>query len=329
MVIQAASRWYADISSWQPDFDAKAYAAGGYTRISLRATYGVGGTDTAFSSHWPASAVIPVRQAYCFAYPGDGVAMAVHFMSVVNAAGGFRPGDEAMLDLETLGVTPQQAAQITPAWVNTVRAASPNVRIFVYGNAWFIEAAGLTQKNLPNVGLIVASYGSGYGTPPGWDHTCIWQFTDKQTVPGLPNPVDCNTLVCPSNLTHLTTAGDEFVMDDEAKARFDKLDQTLAFMFTSEGARFDQTNAAIVKMFNLCINIYGKQQDGKPVDPTHTGVGDVAAKVDAVAAVVNEMAGVLKTLGESGGGTVDLAPVLAAVAEVDSTVKNLTMKAVS
>lgn len=212
MIIVPAPVQYADISAWQTSFDPDVYP---YPKISLRATFGTTGTDPTFQSRWQASAHL-TRQAYDFAYPGDGVAAANHFLEVVAGAGGFKPGDEAMLDLEQLGVTPQQAAQIAPAWCRTVQNAQPDVRVLVYGNEWFIAAAQLTPDELPNVGLIVASYGAQPVIPPGWDHVCVWQYADNQPVPGFPAPVDINQVICPTGLDHLTIGDD--VLNDADKA---------------------------------------------------------------------------------------------------------------
>lgn len=127
-------------------------------------------------------------------------------------------------------------------------------------------------------------------------------------------------------------SGDEFVMDAEAKARFDKLDAALAFFTSANGARFDQLAKALTVL-------YGAQKpDGSgPVDPTHKGIGDIVAgqkeataKLDAVTNVVHEMADVVHNLPNvvPGGSAVDTTAILAAIESLHNDVKNLTMKAV-
>jgi GH25 family lysozyme M1 (1,4-beta-N-acetylmuramidase) len=275
LIVPAPVR-YPDISQWQTTFDAATFLGSGYSKVSIRATYGTTGTDPLFASRWEAMAGI-TRQAYCFAYPGDGAAMAQHLLSVVDGAGGFHSGDEAMLDLEALGVTPEQAATIAPAWCRTISAAEPNVRVLIYGNEWFIDAANLTPDELPNVGLVIASYGANPVTPPGWPHVCVWQSADNAVVPGFPAPVDINQVICPSNLDHLSI-GDDTLSQADIDAINAHTDSQINGLLTLIGQRFTSLDLADKQLASALQVLYGRQKpDGSgPVDPTHTGIGDVA-----------------------------------------------------
>jgi GH25 family lysozyme M1 (1,4-beta-N-acetylmuramidase) len=216
---------YVDASYFQTTIDVSAYRAGGFTRIAHRATYRNDGVDAAFSGRWSTFGGL-TRQAYHFAYDSDTPDIAAaHFLDTVNRAGGFASGDEAMLDCEWfqtadgewVGLNPAHGKQYAAIWNAAVAGAEPNVRRFFYGNAWWFEAAGITAADFPNVGMITASYGANYRTPNGWPHSCIWQYTDRATVPGFPGePVDFNQVTCPSDLDHLTIGDDMSQADVDA-----------------------------------------------------------------------------------------------------------------
>ena len=298
MLIVPPQIQYVDDSQWQASFDLTGYP---YPKIAHRATFGPTGTDPAFAGRWQLSSHL-VRQAYHFAYPGDGTGEADHFLAVVDAAGGFHPGDEAMLDLETLGVTPAQAAVIAPAWFDAVGSAYPDVRLLVYGNSWFIEAAGLTAGILTNVGLIVASYGAPAVVPSGWPHVCVQQTTDTAVIPGFAAPVDLNTVICPSQLEHLTIGDTMSQADiDAINAHIDtKIGAAVSEILQLVGDRLDaivgpnpmipgtgQRAAAPASLGALAetgMILYGRQKpDGTgPVDPSHKGMGDIYSATTAL-----------------------------------------------
>jgi hypothetical protein len=218
-----------------------------------------------------------------------------------------------MLDLEQLGVTPQQAALIAPAWCQTVQNAQPDVRVLVYGNEWFIAAANLTPDELPNVGLIVASYGASPQVPPGWDHVCVWQYADNQPVPGFPAPVDINQVICPSNLDHLTIGDD--VLNDADKAWIaqtvsDGVKAELGYLMGTRSLPKGidpKTPSTIAAVLDSQSMVYR----GIPGDPTHPGLIDVLTHLGNVQASVQEVQGRIANL--ANGGTVD--PVFVAAVE--------------
>lgn len=197
---------FADISgTWQPDVDLGAYRAAGYDTISLKATEGGAFVDPLFLIRWRTAAQLGLtRWAYHFAQPGNAAADAEHFLNVLNQAGGVQGLDRLMLDFES------------PAWSNAgawadarmyaieffqrLRQLAPNQPMLIYSYYDYEKNSHVERADLPDVGLAIASYGSGFSLPPGWDHACLWQFTDGVNgrvmhFPGI-GAVDGNTQLC-------------------------------------------------------------------------------------------------------------------------------------
>jgi hypothetical protein len=110
---------------------------------------------------------------------------------------------EQARSLSWVGLDPNSALGYARAWFAAVRRDNPNVIPMIYGNGWYLAQARITQQSLPNVGYVIASYGSGFSLPPGWDHACAWQYTDNGRVEGIPSGVDMNKVLCPSRYGHL------------------------------------------------------------------------------------------------------------------------------
>lgn len=258
---------YVDASEWQSDIEIALYP---YARIAHRATYGDGGVDARFPFRWP-TFTGKIRQAYDFAYSGDPSVAAQNFLNVVDSVGGFNVGDEVMLDLEWWqdgqgnwqGLPPAQGRMYAKTWLD---AMPETTRRFMYGNSGYFEQAGITEADFPNVGLIIASYGSGYRTPAGWSHTCIWQQTSTATVPGFPGEqVDLNQIVCPYNLAHLTIGPDMSL----SQADLDQIRQD------SADAAVLIVKALQATIGNVTGTIMGNDPSKPDVDPTHFGIGDI------------------------------------------------------
>lgn len=303
---------YVDASYFQSVIDVNAYKAAGFTRIAHRATYRDTGTDSSFVGRWPTFTGL-TRQAYHFAYEGDIPDKATaHFLDVVASAGGFNAGDEAMLDCEWfqagdgswIGLDPAHGKEYAAIWNAAVATQAPDVRRFFYGNAWWFQAAGITAADFPNVGMITASYGASYAVPAGWPHSCIWQYTDRATVPGFPGElVDFNEITCPSSLDHLTIGDDEMQPAD-----WDKLTE-IVNTAVSNGVKAEltylmgqrqqphgidpKTQTTLASLADAAYVAY----HGIQSDATHPGFVDAYA----VASAVNERVANLST----GGGTVD------------------------
>ena len=275
---------YVDASTYQPALDVAAYKAAGYSRIAHRATFRDTGTDDRFVGRWPTFTGL-TRQSYHFAYEGDDPTRAMqHHVDVVESVGGWNPGDEVMLDLEWfqvngswIGLDPVHARAYAHAFLDPLAESHPNIRRFIYANSWYVEAAGITAAEFPNVGLIIASYGSGYRTPAGFSHSCIWQYTSTATVPGFPGEqVDCNTMVCPYGLAHLTYGGDVPLTPDD-------LTQITAIV---RGAVSDGAVLVGKKIDNVTGTIMGNDPGQPDADPTHYSIGDIGRNQRALPAQV-------------------------------------------
>lgn len=99
----------------------------------------------------------------------------------------------------------------------------------------------------------------------------MWQYADNQPVPGFPAPVDINQ-VSPTNLDHIVI-GDELVMDAAATKAFADLQNEVALTSTFMGQRFDRIDKTLQVIYR-----------GIPGDPTHPGLIDVIAKIEAIGA---------------------------------------------
>lgn len=293
---------FIDISAWQTVADLRAYKAFSPI-VSLRATDGPGYQDPTFSPRWQLAADLGFDQrwAYHFARPGDPAGQAGVFLDRVHAAGGWRPGDVAMLDCEWfsiaalaklitsdkpvtghyragdpqygvmsnaenvghpqalindrralawVGLPPQQALAFAHAWFAAVLADNPYVIPMIYGNAWYLEAAGITQADLPDVGWVVAAYGSGFDLAPGWSHACAWQFTDAARVPGLPAGVDCNRITCTTAppFQHLLPITDGDLSVADISKLIDVVNGARDGIMKAVGARLDKQDKAIAEV---------------------------------------------------------------------------------
>lgn len=303
---------YVDASYFQAVIDVNAYKAAGFTRIAHRATYRDSGTDSSFIGRWPTFSGI-TRQAYQFAYDGDDPTKAAqHFLNVVDSAGGFRSGDEAMLDLEWfqagdgswVGLNPIHGKAYAQTFLSIVAAAYSDVRLFMYGNAWWFEQAGITEADFPNVGMITAAYGASFRTPADWSHSCIWQYTDRQIVPGFPGElVDFNQITCPTNLDHLSI-GDDNMSQADIDAINTHVDNAMRFWFTNLiGTR--QQPAGIdpktpTSLASLADGLYVSYHGIKD-DPTHPGQVDLHSQLSAVMSAVQAVEARVANITQTGG----------------------------
>jgi GH25 family lysozyme M1 (1,4-beta-N-acetylmuramidase) len=265
---------FVDISAWQPAADLQAYKNAGHSIVSLRATDGAGYADPTFVPRWQQARQIGLaRWAYHFARPGDPAQQARAFLARIHGAGGWQPGDVAMLDAEWfesgtvwVGLDPKDALSFAKAWFGEVLRDFPQAVPMIYANTWYLEAAGITTQTLPYVGWVCASYGASYRVAAGWQHACAWQYTDAASVPGLPTPVDCNKVTCPSAppFGHLIPDDGELTVADLSAlekyidgtrdgmlkllgARLDQLEADIKFLTKAAGERFDTIDKALKK----------------------------------------------------------------------------------
>mmetsp|Transcript_1362 Transcript_1362/g.3997 ORF Transcript_1362/g.3997 Transcript_1362/m.3997 type:complete len:157 (+) Transcript_1362:300-770(+) len=139
------------------------------------------------------SAGIKIRGAYHFGHPGtDAGAQADHFLSVVGA---LHAGDLVALDIET---SDGQSASTVAAWCKAFvdrvvsKSGLPASRVLVYTGAWFWNPQAGGSASVGDHPLWVSGYTTSPPVPKGWTTWTFWQYTDKQTVPGVSSGCDAS-----------------------------------------------------------------------------------------------------------------------------------------
>ncbi len=123
-----------DVSNWQGAVNWGAQAKGGVSFAFAKASEGSTFTDKWFGTNWNGMRESwIVCGAYHFARPaGDPEVQAVHFLKIVQRAGGLRRGDLLALDLETNDHLPAaRVARFARSWCQAVIALA-GVKPVVY-----------------------------------------------------------------------------------------------------------------------------------------------------------------------------------------------------
>ncbi|GII80803.1 hypothetical protein Sru01_57850 [Sphaerisporangium rufum] len=168
-----------DVSNWQGSVDWTRHAVRGVDFGFAKATEGTTFTDKWFARNWTAMRENwLVCGAYHFARPkGDPVDQALHFLEVVDAAGGLRPGDLVALDLEHSGhLPPRRVAAFAQTWCLLVTRLA-GVRPLVYTFLSFARR-GYCQ-GLAEYPLWLAAPSQPKGrpeVPPPWRTWTIHQY---------------------------------------------------------------------------------------------------------------------------------------------------------
>ncbi len=161
-----------DVSGWQGQMDWLKAARAGAWFAFIKASEGVGGTDSTFATNWANSRGLVLRGAYHFYRAGqDPVAQADHFADVV--LGTDDPGDlPPVLDLEVDGVTWDDVV----AFMDRLQSRVEREPI-LYTSKGVTDPMGPPPRTWP---LWVANYGVPQPyLPQGWDAWLFWQFTDQ------------------------------------------------------------------------------------------------------------------------------------------------------
>ncbi|HZS41388.1 MAG TPA: GH25 family lysozyme [Polyangia bacterium] len=205
-----------DVSDGQGTIDWTKVAGSGRGFAFMKATQGDYFTASTFTKNWSnAKAAGLLRSPYHFFDATiDGVKQANHFLMVVNAAGGFQPGDlPAMLDIEcpTSGTQSQASAnceytgnsgwampsviaQRAFDWLNTVEAATGRKPIIYSYPSWF-AGVSFTDPKLAQYPLYIATLAKCASVPPPWTTATFWQYSFTGTVPGITPQVDLDRFV--------------------------------------------------------------------------------------------------------------------------------------
>lgn len=266
-------------------------------------------------------------------YRANGISIVANWESTANRAeGGYQAGvQDATVALSQANNCGIPAGRPIYFSVDEDTTVGPNITGYFQGIA---SVLGLDRTGayggykvisaLLNAGLITWAWQTyaWSGWPTQWDlRAKIRQVQNNVALGGV--FVDYNQAMT-ADYGQWDYSGDEFVMDAEAKARFDQLDAAVAYALSANGSRFDRLDKALT-------NIYGPQKKDEngnivPVDPTHVGIGDINKKLGGVTSVVQEMANVVHNLPAANGGVVDTAPILAAIEQLQADLRNLTLK---
>jgi lysozyme len=138
-----------DVSYWQTEVDWQAVRAAGAQFVFIKATEGVGYTDSTFAKKWAgAKAAGLLRGAYCFFHPNqDAAQQADRFVSALREQGddGELPGS---IDLEvTDGVPNRKIILGVKTWLDSVEQRLGR-RPLIYSGVSFLELS-LTEQGQP------------------------------------------------------------------------------------------------------------------------------------------------------------------------------------
>jgi GH25 family lysozyme M1 (1,4-beta-N-acetylmuramidase)/acylphosphatase len=183
-----------DVSSYQgSSINWGAVRAAGRVFGFAKASEGTGFTDGSFPHNWSGMRAAGVlRGAYHFFRPSiDPTAQADHFVDVINANGGLKPGDlPPVADVE---VSDNVGAATVIARLHTFldRVQARTGRTPMIYTANFFWGSYLGNPNFTQYPLWVANYGPSCPyLPNAWGDWKFWQYTDAAGVSGIPGGVD-------------------------------------------------------------------------------------------------------------------------------------------
>ena len=196
---------FADVSHHQGGVDMAAYARAGHHRIVIKATEGVGFTDSRFAANWQAAGNLGLaRVAYSYAEAQDNGAVDFdHLLEVVDKAGGLGPRDILCLDVEDVddGSKDYSRAQFHVREF-TGRAQDRGFG-WLYTGRWYANPAHVDPTDCAPGwrNLWLSHYDQSVPDdqillPTGWtrDQVVARQFTSTATVAGVTGPCDYSRL---------------------------------------------------------------------------------------------------------------------------------------
>jgi lysozyme len=198
-----------DVFDGQGTIDWPSVAAAGVTFAFIKATQGTDNVQATFQLNWAGSqAAGVVRGAYHFFDPTqDGVAQAIHFLSVV---GPLAPGDlPPVIDIEcpdgaadclyagASGAAPPDAiAARMWDFIHTVEETTARKpMIYTFGS--YFAANGIDTTGLASYPLFLAAPSSlaCVSVPAPWSAAAAWQYSWTGRVSGIEPPVDRDRIV--------------------------------------------------------------------------------------------------------------------------------------
>jgi lysozyme len=187
-----------DVSQFNGTLNWDTLKSSGVAFAIIRAGYGGGGHDAAFTRNWSEAKRVGIQRfAYHFAYPGrsSGAQQARDFLGIV---GGFQPTDGIMLDMEDEPVYGRGLVASDVGWSKEFLDTSQQVVGFkgiIYMDSDVKGRFDWTPVKNADYGLNCANYGANNGqggTPPNpapWDFWAMWQYTSVGNVGGA-TPLD-------------------------------------------------------------------------------------------------------------------------------------------
>lgn len=177
-----------DLSHHNPDPDWAAIKAAGVLGVIHKATEGAGYADPdrqrRLGEAYRAGLLIAT---YHFMRPGNIAAQVDFYLKTIDAA----PGERVILDYEADGLSLDDLRQA----VNHIWEVRPDLQITIYSSNLIKEQLGNKRDDLlAKTSLWIAQYNnSGPSWPTAtWPAWSLWQWTDKEKVPGIAAPVDGN-----------------------------------------------------------------------------------------------------------------------------------------
>lgn len=177
-----------DLSHHNPSPDWSAVKAAGVLGVIHKATEGAGYADPDRGSRLAGALKAGLLIAtYHFMRPGDMAAQMDHYLATIDAA----QGERVILDYEDNGLSLGDLRQA----VNILWDRRPDLQITIYsGNLIKSQLGGNRDELLAKTSLWIAQYNnSGPSWPSStWPTWSLWQWTDRETIPGISAPVDGN-----------------------------------------------------------------------------------------------------------------------------------------
>jgi len=176
-----------DLSHHNPTPDWQAIQAAGVVGVIHKATEGASYADPDRKPRLAAAYRAGLKIAtYHFMRPGSMSWQMDHYLRTIDPAN----GERVVLDHEDAGVS---LANLKVA-VSYLWAKRPDLQITIYsGNLIKEQLGGKPDDLLIKTSLWLAQYGPTPKWPTAvWPAWSLWQWTDKEKVPGISAPVDGN-----------------------------------------------------------------------------------------------------------------------------------------
>ena len=183
-----------DLSHHNPTPDWGRLKAGGVLGVILKATEGATYTDRTWEDRTKAALVAGLAvSSYHFLRPAPNMRRQIdHYLSVVDRL--MPLGARVCLDHEDADVSLDDLEYC----VSYIRDIRPDLRIAIYSGHLIKDQiradTSPTTILAEHTDLWIAQYGRDAPTWPEniWPHWSVWQWTDKEKVPGISQPVDGN-----------------------------------------------------------------------------------------------------------------------------------------